>query len=563
MPFFAVLLLLWTLWFVRWRDRWLLMSIVGAGLCLAIALLPFAIAYSRVHQIYGMSRSFEEVLAFSADVTSLVTATHISALWGWTSGLNGGESQLFPGLVLTVLVAIGAIVAVGERRVPRDRGDWMARVLAAIAVAYLVVALCAKYAGPWRAHLGPLTIGADVIFKPMSVAVAAAVLAVAASSRARDGWTRRSPLAFYLVATVVLFVCSFGPKPTFLGEQVLYAAAVRVADALPPFSDEIRAPARFAMLAVLTLSAAGALAFDRLRLDASRRRLAAAVLMIGIAAEGWIRGFPTPSLPDLLPAGRVAGFEAVLELPLGDQDESAMYRATAHGRPIVNGYSGYVPPDYAAMAGAVREQDDSVLDAIAGTGHLVIAVDGRTDPNHFWRTTLGARAGATHLGDDGDWSLFTVTPAPSAPICQARELPVVRVFDDRGVVDVSALTDRNPDTFWRRPEQRAADGFVLDLGQAVSPCGLSMSLGHAAWAFPRKLGIATSEDGTGWTTVFEGSTSAEAVRGAIARPTDAWLEFPLPATTMRFIRIQIDVSRPAVPWQISDVVVRGSVLTAP
>ena len=306
--FFAVLLFLWILWFVRRRDAWLLLYITAAGLCLGAVLSPLALGYSRIHNLYGMSRDIGQVLAFSADVTSLVTAPHNSALWGWTSTLNVGEGQIFPGFFITVLALGGAIVAMRARPIARDLRNWLALSLGTLAIAYTLVAFGAKMIGPWRVQLGPLAIGADVFFKPLSVAVVAAVLAVAASSRARDAWTRRSLLAFYLIATVVLFTCSFGPKPTFLGQQVLYEPPYAWLMNLPIFSTEIRAPARFATLAVLTLSVAGALAFDRLGFRAVTRRVVAASLMVGILADGSIRGFAMPALPNTLPLERLAGF---------------------------------------------------------------------------------------------------------------------------------------------------------------------------------------------------------------------------------------------------------------
>src|SRR5205823_5869888 len=157
----------------------------------------------------------------------------------------------------------------------------------------------------------------------------------------------------------LLFVCSFGPKPMFLGQQVLYQPPYAWLMHLPVFSSEIRAPGRFAMLAVLTLSVAGALAFDRLGLNASTRRIVGVALMAGIIADGWIRDLPLPALPHALPAERVAGFDTVVELPLGEgfQDAAAMYRATAHKHAIVNGASGYMPSHYEAMGFAVREKD--------------------------------------------------------------------------------------------------------------------------------------------------------------------------------------------------------------
>jgi hypothetical protein len=542
LAFFAVLLLLWVLWFMRRRDIWLLFGMAGAGACLVAVLLPLALGFARVHRFYGMSRDIGTVRAFSADVNSLLTATRVSALWGWTAGLSGGEGQLFPGLVAPVLILVSVVVAIRRRRVPRDRWDWAVVGFGAVAAVYTVVAVCATAIGPWRVQLGPLAIGADVVFKPLSVAVAAAALALAASSRAREAWARRSLLGFYAVATVVMFVCSFGPQPTWRGQQILYQPPYAWLMHLPIFSDEIRVPARFAMLAMLTLAAAAALAFDRLALQRSARRVLGPALMLGILADGWIAGFPTPLLPRLLPAARVAGFDAVVELPLGDGDSQAMYRATAHQHPVVNGTSGYVPPAYGALAAAIREKDDGVLDALAATGRMLVAVNGETDPDHFWRAALAVRSRTTHLGDENGWSLFTIAPPVPliAPVCQLGSLPV------------------DGATSWNRPAQRAGDSVVLDLGRVAQPCAVVMSLGPAVYAFPRRLSIATSVDALGWTTVFNGSAASETVRAAMEQPTDARLQFSLSEGAARFIRLQLEASQPAVPWLVADVVVRGT-----
>ncbi len=573
--FFAVLLFLWVLWFVRWRDGWrLLLSMAAAAAGLAVVVSPLAIGYARIHREYGMAHNIGEVLAFSADITSLVTATSRSALWYWTSTLNGGEGQIFPGLVMPMLVLGGAVVALRRRPVARDSLDRLSLGLACIAAAYFAVAVCARYFGPWRIEIGPVKIGADVFFKPASVALAAATLAIATSSRARDAWRRRSLFAFYAIATVVLFICSLGPKPTFLGRQVLYEPPYAWLMHLPVFSTEIRAPARFAMLAILTLSVAGALVFDRLRASApgpggtrgtrgtSTRRGVFAALMLCVLADGWPREFPMPALPDLLPAHRADGFQAVLELPLGDSDQSAMYRATVHQRPVVNGASGFLPSNYEALIGAIRERDASVLDAVAATGHILVAVDNRADPDHFWSVALRARIrdqGTTSLGDEAAWSFFTIEPSPRQTLCASGLLPIARAASNQGDVDLKILTDGDPATSWRRPTQQTGDALVLDLGQAASPCALRVSVGQAAFAFPRALSIATSVDGLSWTTVFQGGTGGEAVRAALAQPTNAWLEFALPPEPARFVRLLLETSQPDVPWQVSDIMIRGSV----
>jgi hypothetical protein len=63
-----------------------------------IALAPIGWAYRSIHQHYGFSRGFNDIITLSADVTSYVTASPLVWLWGWTSSLNGPERQLMPGL---------------------------------------------------------------------------------------------------------------------------------------------------------------------------------------------------------------------------------------------------------------------------------------------------------------------------------------------------------------------------------------------------------------------------------------------------------------------------------
>src|SRR5205085_1365591 len=124
-----------------------------------------------------------------------------------------------------------------------------------------------------------ITLGTVPYVLPMSIAILASVLAVVVSPRARDAWRRRSRLGFYVAATVVMYFCSFGPEPSVRGRLVLYQAPYAWLMHLPLFSGEIRVPARFAMLAVLTLGAAAALAFEKLRLRGSTRTIVAAGLM--------------------------------------------------------------------------------------------------------------------------------------------------------------------------------------------------------------------------------------------------------------------------------------------
>jgi len=100
--FFLIFVALWVVWFVRWRDWRSLVGIAAACLACGVALTPIAIEYLRVHQALGLSRNLHEVVLYSADATSIVTAPELIALWGWTSPLNGNEARIFPGMTINL-----------------------------------------------------------------------------------------------------------------------------------------------------------------------------------------------------------------------------------------------------------------------------------------------------------------------------------------------------------------------------------------------------------------------------------------------------------------------------
>jgi hypothetical protein len=77
-----VLLALWIAWFATWRDRTSVLLIGAACATAALALSPVMIGFARIHSYYGFSRSYREILSFSGDLTSLVTASPLLSLWG-------------------------------------------------------------------------------------------------------------------------------------------------------------------------------------------------------------------------------------------------------------------------------------------------------------------------------------------------------------------------------------------------------------------------------------------------------------------------------------------------
>jgi hypothetical protein len=563
--FFTVFFGLWLLWFMRPRDWRATVATVAAAGVSALIVSPVAFATSRVWESYNWRRDlYEEVLRFSADLSSFATASPLSAFWGWTAAWNGGERQLFPGLTVTVLGITGIVLLRRHRVASRDRLTVLSRVCWGISAAFLSVAIAAFLGAHWSFTWHWLTVSVTVAYKPLSLAAAFAIFAIALSQTMRAAARQRSALAFYIVASVVCLVCSLGPEPTALGARFLYEPPYAWLMRLPWFDDTVRVPARFGMLAMLALAVAGSLAFDRFA-PPGRRRVALMWLIIGgILGDGWMRALPLPAVPprgfQLLPGDRAA---AVMELPLGDvwRDTAAMYRATLHGTRVVNGYNGFEPIYYQALRRALADRDTTVLDALAAQGPLVIAAASNTQADRPWASFLSNHPDVRPLRQEDDWMLFRLPLKRGRPYeeCRTNPLAIAAVFDGRGPVDLATVTDENPNTRWiTSGPQRAGDLVTLDLGGSARVCRVVLSMGSAAVLYPGALSVLTSVDGVSWEPGFSGHLGGAALRAALKNPRDARISVPLNGRTARFITLRIEQSQPLYPWAVADVLADGS-----
>ena len=96
----------------------------------------------------------------------------------------------------------------------------------------------------------------------------------------------------------------------------------------------------------------------------------------GILLDSWITGLPVVPRRTSGNGREIARAAGVLELPLGgDAGEIApVWRSMDHGKPVVNGYSGYDPPHHRLLRLALERHDTAVLAGVAEFGHPV-AID--------------------------------------------------------------------------------------------------------------------------------------------------------------------------------------------
>lgn len=562
--FFTIFFGLWLVWFMRPPDWRKVAAATAAAATAALILSPVVLEYRRIHDRFTWRRDLnEELLRFSADLSSYVSASPFSAIWGWTaSPMNGAERHLFPGLTVSALAVAGVLLLV--RSTPHAPNRW--RVVSSacwvLAATLTLVAVGAALGGPWRVGSGWLRLSVTVWHKPLSLALALAALAVASGPTCRAAIRARSALAFYLVAAATFFLCSLGPQPSAWGERFLYQPPYAWLMRLPLFGDSVRVPARFSMLMALALAVVGSLAAHHLTARRPQRRRLLTIAAIAIIAEGWIWRFPLTAVPrvdfDVRESDRVA---AVVELPLGDvyRDTAAMHRATRRDAPTVNGYNGFEPIYYQTLRRALAERDTTILNALASLGPLLIAVDNRAgDPG--WRSFVAAHTGVQYLREDGPWTVYRLArAAANLPVgCQGPRTELRAVSAARGHLDSAVLSDEDPSTRWSTPgAQQAGDSITLDLGRQERPCGLEVSLGDASVLYPKAFRVEASGDGSSWHTLFAEGVGGRAFLAQLHSSADARINVPLAPQSARFIRLTVSRSDEVYPWAIAEVAVQG------
>lgn len=542
--FFPILVGLWILWFARRRDQVLA---IGATAALAtLPIVPMLIGYARWQHLFGLSRQIGEIRAFSADLTALFAVSPRAWLPSHWLFAPGPEGELYPGLAILALTVVG--VALALRRTRAGRWTWPRQTMIALAVVAAALAIGVILSGGAELRVGPLALSVHRPSRLLTLAFWLAFFTFASSPTLRRAWAARSVLGFYVVAAAAMYFFALGPEPHVGATQVIYKPPYAWLIYLPGF-DSVRVPARFGLLMLLCLVQAAAIVFARLTAGRTPHatRAALAGISVAILAEGWTL-LPTATLPPALTVpqrARDAG-ALVLEMPVSSDFEPntiALYDQMAHGRPIVNGFSGYLPPHFYSLSVALENGDARALDAVRASGPVAAFVDAARDKNGTTADTVARVSGAELIerSDRGAWYLLPGRPPQPDPTPAGSALVPSRVEVSSYPEDAGALTDRDPRTRWHghinQPGDVRTDTITLVFDQPVRAGILEFDQGLWPSSFPSDLEV-VAITATGDVTVYRGSLADSAIRAATTSK-DVVITVPLsdapPATRFKLI----------------------------
>ena len=406
---------MWSLGTLRNVRTWL--GLLAAAVGTLVLTLPFLIPYTQAQQRFGLERPFGEVVQFSANVWSYVTASQ--SLWLFGQSLRyypHGEGETFLGFV-PWLLAFVALIALVVRLKPDAKTESVASgfsrtaavsspsqplwkralivLLAVVVITQFIAVVSAVVLGGFNVDVLDVPIRARSPQRLLWQFAAAAALLLMVSPRTRVTTMRaaRSPLSFFAVATVLAMWLSLGPVPKAGDALVSGFGLYGVFYEYVPGFNGVRVPARYAMIAGLFLAVMagyGVAAIVR-RGQTPRhsilgvRPLAVGVIALLILIEGaaiplpmngtWGQNEATPParvFPPGSPGHRVLGEgvppvyaavaalpagSAITEFPFGDAawEIRYVYYSAAHWKPITNGYSGSFPPDYSARVARLKD----------------------------------------------------------------------------------------------------------------------------------------------------------------------------------------------------------------
>jgi hypothetical protein len=437
----------------RLRDRrvWIMFGI--AALVIAAGTWPVLALYLAAERVHGFERPIGEIIGFSADVYSYLTASEMLRVLGpilqaWPKA----EGELFLGFVPAALAAMGVVAAVrAARREATERASINVRFAAraerrlslrtvtAIALAVLALAFAGGFVGilftggfitsvagmPIRATNAP-----RLLWQLAFVTLAAAVV----STRFRLGLVAflKSSTGLALVSLLLALWLSLGPVARTAGRTIdglaLYGLLL---ESVPGFAG-LRVPARYAMIAAVYLSVAaglGAAWLMRPKLTGQSARALLVAFSIAFLVEAafapmpinqtWGDGAIAPPAR-VYPAGNapavyrqlaaLPGAAVLVEFPFGDPawELRYVYYSTVHWKRLVNGYSGGFPQSYKVRVARLQQfanEPDAAWATLTASGathaivHEAALAAGEAEALRAWLESRGARASGRFDGD--------------------------------------------------------------------------------------------------------------------------------------------------------------------
>jgi len=527
----VALVMAYGVWTTRPRMRTALETAVALAI-VAAAIWPIAGLYRDVQQDATLDRTIDENVRYSAAVRSYASVWSESPLSRWLPEEVIADRALFPGLTLVTLV--GATL-------------------------------------PWllMRRRGHQTNGSAIS-------------------------SRRSWLAVYALTVVVAFALSLGPIP-YGGDEPLtrvgpYAWLMQVVPGL----DGLRAPARFGVIVLLGLGTLSAIGLSRFLAGRSRgvRALVIATacgfaVLEGAVAPARLVSFPgtvTPAEEQAFAwlAGEPPGAVLVLPIvpqhfrqaPLGGETQTLVYQHATllHGRPIVNGSSGFKPPLVELLEGGASPflDPEHIGDAV----RLARALDVRyvmvherdfRDQRRALLLREALRSEVEQVASErvfGSIQVFELKPAdPRAadrpPTARQMERSRFELFASAGTDELHRVVDRDPVSRWSSGgPQLGTEWVIVHFDRSIDVAHLRLTLDEDALEhYPRRLEIVSITPEGEAHTLYDANPIVPLALALVRRPVDHAIDLAFDENDTEQLLMRQIGRAAAHPWSVHELAV--------
>jgi len=596
--YLGVVLLLALFFFVPKSGAWRRLSFWRQGAAIAVlcaaALLPVFLPYVRAHSRMEFERSVGDVEAHSAELQHFLAVPPSNLVWGrWTGRWGDQETQLFPGIVI-LLWAAASFLGRRPAKTRRKRSPGL-MIWDGLNVALLILALVVYKTGGFSLRWGILSFSSHrlvniIVFLAVS---ALARLLVVRSSRERlfrsflpspisprtiEG--QRFQRRFYVILAAASFVLALGPQIRWMGRDVITGPFLALYEWIPGFRS-VRVPSRFVVFLMTGLAVLAGMAIARYeRWDRSpgRRRAVLAATGFVLLAESISVPVPLAPVPEAGSASsiyeevrRLPGNTVLVELPMPlpanpkATEAVYMFHSLYHGKRLLNGYSGFIPPaavisnlamnnfpsqlslDYLEALGVdyvlvhcrgFRPRTGQVMTEMLVQFPLRIQLVAQYGNDYLYRLRLGGSA---------------VRKAAADEDVGARSLWVG--WAGRNTSRTKLAFDRDLETGWSTDgPQRPKDFFLLDLGQMERFDRLELFLNRRPLEFPRGFTLSVSPDNREWTVVADCPIHFPILRAEmIERFEEYKTEVEFDPVSARYLKIYAATAHPTRPWSIQEI----------
>ena len=284
-----------------------------------------------------------------------------------------------------------------------------------------------------------------------------------------------------------------------------------------PGFQAIRVPARWAVIAYVGLAMLVAIGTAMI---ATVRVRVAALIPILLIAELWsapVLWFMAPTdVPDVHKWIAQNRPRAIIELPIETTLEyEAMLHATHHHVPMVNGTSGFSPPEYKRIAGLANTWSDGLVPELRriGVTHIVIHADSVDSVGRAWISrAVASKSIAFQQRFDhaifGDW-LFTIG---GNPVASSALDAMLKRQPTRSTNMVAAL--------WSPPPGARITARTVIQGFACSPRGIrsvNLLVNNGAIRLPMRVQLNSKQSQFPW------CAETDFVAQFQSRPRGVWL----------------------------------------